>query len=69
LPATDKRSKHEAKLRVKWKEVSIKKTKNNCDKSICSSIKINVIEVKENPETVVNNERAYSLIFTYFSSS
>lgn len=56
LPAIDKRSKHEAELMVKWKEITIKKPKNNYDKSISSSIKINVIEVKENLDTVVNNE-------------
>ena len=56
LPATDKRSKHEAELRVKWKEILIKKPKNNYDKSISSSLKINVIEVSENPDTVVNHQ-------------
>lgn len=56
LPATDKRSKDEAQLMVKWKELSIKKPKNNNDKTIASSIKINVIQVSENPDTVVNNE-------------
>ena len=56
LSATDKRSAHQAELKVRWKEVCIKKPKNNYDKSIASSMKINVIEVKETPETVVNNE-------------
>lgn len=56
LPATDKRSKHEAELMVKWKGVSIKRPRNSSDKSISPSIKINAVEIRENPGTVVNNE-------------
>jgi Transposase DDE domain len=56
LPATDKRSKHEAELEVKWAEVDIKRPQHKQYKKLSKSIKINVIEVTEKAETVVNNE-------------
>jgi hypothetical protein len=56
LPATDKRSKHEAELEVKWVEVDIKRPEHKQFKHLSKSIKINVIEVTEKAETVVNNE-------------
>jgi hypothetical protein len=56
LPATDKRSKHEAELTVKWAEVEIKRPQHKQYKHLSKSIKVNVIEVREKPETVVNNE-------------
>lgn len=56
LPATDKRSKHEAELAVKWAEVNIRRPEHKHCKHLPMSIKVNVIEVTEKPETVVNNE-------------
>jgi hypothetical protein len=56
LPATDKRSKHEAELEVKWAEVEIKRPEHKQYKKLSKSIKITVIEVTEKANTVVNNE-------------
>ncbi len=56
LPATDKRSKHEAELDVKWVEVQIKRPENKQFNHLSKSIKVNVIEVIEKAQTVVNNE-------------
>lgn len=54
--ATDKRSKHEAELDVKWVEVQIKRPENKQFNHLSKSIKVNGIEVIEKAETVVNNE-------------
>lgn len=56
LPATDKRSKHQAELAVKWVEIQIKRPENKQCKHLSKSIKVNVIEVIEKAETVVNHE-------------
>jgi Transposase DDE domain len=56
LPATDKRSKHEAELEVKWAEVQIKRPEHKQYKHLPKSIKVNVIEVTEKAETVVNHQ-------------
>jgi len=55
LPATDKRSKHEAELSVKWVQVQIKRPGNSLSNHLSKSIKVNVIEVKEQDNIVVNN--------------
>ena len=56
LPATDKRSKHEAELAVKWAEVDIKRPEHKQYKHLSKSIKVNVIEVTQKAHAVVNNE-------------
>ncbi len=56
LPATDKRSKHEAELEVKWVEVHMKRPENKQYNHLSKSIKVNVIEVIEKKQTVANNE-------------
>ena len=56
LPASDKRSKHEAELRVKWVQVQLKKPENKQFKALPTAMTVTAIEVRENPETVVNKE-------------
>lgn len=56
LPATDKRSAHQARLSVKWVEVLIKRPDSKLLKGICPRLKVTAVEVKENPESVVNKE-------------
>jgi hypothetical protein len=56
LPATDKRSKHRAKLEVKWTEVQLKRPPNKTLKALPRSLTVRVVEVTETPATVVNGE-------------
>lgn len=56
LPASDKRSKHEAELRVKWVQIQLKRPENKQFKALPTSIPVWAIEVRENPQTVVNEE-------------
>ena len=56
LPATDKRSKHEAELDVKWTEMLIKRPVNQPFNCLPKSIKVTVIELTEQAKTVVNHQ-------------
>lgn len=56
LPATDKRSKHRAELQVKWTEVDLKRPPNKALKALPKSLRVRVVEVRENGATVVNGE-------------
>lgn len=56
LPATDKRSGHEALLHVRFGTVTIKKPQNCSDKQASAYLTLNVIDVMEDAATVVGNE-------------
>jgi hypothetical protein len=56
LPATDKRSGHEALLHVRFGTVTIKKPRNCSDQSASSQLTLNVIDVVEDAATVVGDE-------------
>lgn len=56
LPATDKRSAHDATLILKFGEINIAKPKQHPDDSLPASIAMHAIEVKECSTTVVGNE-------------
>jgi len=56
LPATDKRSAHDATLVLKFGGINIAKPKQHTDSSLPASIAMHAIEVKECPTTVVGNE-------------
>jgi len=58
LPATKKRSKHKAKLALKFTEVTLPIPANNPDKTLPNQLKVNVVEVKESPSTVVGDEES-----------
>lgn len=57
LPATKKRSAHKAKLDVKFGQTQIAKPHINPDKSLPIYIPLSVVEVKEQPTTVVGKEQ------------
>ena len=56
LPATDKRSAHDATLILKFGAINIAKPKKHPDNSLPTCIAMHAIEVKECPTTVVGNE-------------
>lgn len=56
VPATDKRSAHTAKMIVKYGKVSIRKTDSKSIRKIPAYYSTYVVEVKELPESIVNNE-------------
>jgi len=56
LPATDKRSAHDATFSLKFGAITIAKSRKNPDDSLPDSIAMYAIEVKECPTTVVGNE-------------
>jgi len=57
LPKTDKRTAHQAHLLVKFGKTTLLQPKSRPDKTLNSQIETFVIEVKESPDTVVNNEK------------
>lgn len=56
LPATPKRSAHEAMLELKFGAVTILKPDSHRDKNLMRTIPLYVVEVKEQPQTVVGHE-------------
>ena len=56
LPATDQRNKHEAQLQVRWTPLDLKRPEHKQFKHLTGSVKVNVVEVKEDPKTVVNHQ-------------
>lgn len=58
LPATKKRSAHLATMELKFGTVNIERPKSHPDKDLPASIKLQVVEVKEQPQTVVGDEKA-----------
>lgn len=56
LPATPKRSAHEATLELKFGPVTILKPDSHHDKSLARNISLYAVEVKEQPGTVVGRE-------------
>lgn len=57
LPRTDKRSAHQALLEVKYGKVALGRPEKSVSKHLAPSLEVHVIEVKEHPSTVVNNEQ------------
>jgi hypothetical protein len=57
VPATDKRSAHTAKMVVKYGQVELKKSANKTLRQQAGTHTTYVVEVKELPESVVNNEQ------------
>jgi hypothetical protein len=57
VPATDKRIAHIAKMAIKFGEVSLKKSGGKCTQKQPKSHSTYIVEVKELPESVVNNEQ------------
>jgi hypothetical protein len=64
LPATDKRSKHEAELEVKWVKVRMKRPENKQYNHLSKSIKVNIIEVIEKKDVVNNEEPIHWILLT-----
>ena len=58
LPATDKRSAHEATLEIKFGSVVLARPKTGLVKHLRPILRVNIVEVKECPESVANNEQA-----------
>lgn len=56
VPATDKRSAHTAKMVVKYGKVSLRKTESKSMRKLPPYHSTYVVEVKELPESIVNNE-------------
>lgn len=56
VPATDKRSAHTAKMVVKYGKVSLRKTESKSIRKVPGYYSTYVVEVKELPESIVNNE-------------
>lgn len=57
VPATDKRSAHTAKMGIKYGEVTLKKSGGKSNKKQPKFHTTYIVEVKELPESVVNNEQ------------
>lgn len=57
VPATDKRSAHTAKMVVKYGQVTLKKSANKTLRQQSATHTTYVVEVKELPKSVVNNEQ------------
>ena len=57
LPRTDKRSAHQALLEVKYGKVSLGRPEKTVSKHLPATLEVYVVEVKEHPSTVVNNEQ------------
>lgn len=57
LPRTDKRSPHEALLEVKFGQVAFRRPEKAVSRSLDATFLTHIVEVKENPSTVVNNEQ------------
>lgn len=57
LPRTDKRSGHEGLLQVKYGEVALARPNSSMAKYLPPSLTVCVVEVREDPSTVVNNEQ------------
>ena len=57
LPRTDKRSAHRALLEVKYGKVVLSRPERSVSKHLPPTLEIYVIEVKEHPSSVVNNEQ------------
>ncbi len=57
LPRTDKRSAHKALLEVKYGKVTLIRPEKPVSRHLAPILEVYVIEVKEHPSTVVNNER------------
>jgi hypothetical protein len=56
LPATKKRSKHDAVMVVRFGQVRIKRPQSRMDKSSSSDILVSIIDVREDDSSVVGNE-------------
>lgn len=56
LPATKKRSKHEATLEVKFGSANLLRPAPHPDKSLPQQVTVQVVEVREHPSTVVAGE-------------
>ena len=56
LPATKKRSKHDAVMVVRFGQVCIKRPQSRMDKSSSSDILVSIIDVREDDSSVVGNE-------------
>jgi hypothetical protein len=56
VPPTDKRSAHKARLSIKFGRIEIKKSDGKTEKKLPSTHTCWVVDVKESPESVVNNE-------------
>lgn len=57
LPRTDKRSAHQASMEVKYEKVALGRPERSASKYLPSTLEVYVVEVKEHPSTVVNNEQ------------
>ncbi len=57
LPRTDKRSAHQALLEVKYGKVALGRPEKTVSKHLPANLEVYVVEVKEHPSTVVNNEQ------------
>jgi Transposase DDE domain. len=57
LPATDKRTKHDAKLQVKWTTLNLARPKDGQNKHLPINLGVTIVEVTECPSTVVENEK------------
>lgn len=57
LPRTDKRSAHQALLEVKYGKVALKRPEKSVSKHLAATLEVYIVEVKEHPSTVVNNEQ------------
>lgn len=58
LPRTDKRSAHKALLEVKYGKVALCRPEKSVSKHLAPTLEVYVVELKEHPSTVVNNEQA-----------
>lgn len=57
LPRTDKRSAHKALLEVKYGKVVMQRPEKAVSKHLAAALEVYVVEVKEHPSSVVNNEQ------------
>ena len=55
---TRKRTAHRATMDIKYGNVSIKKPRDNPDKSLVNQIELYIVEVKEKNKSVINGEKA-----------
>jgi len=56
VQATKKRSQHQAKVDVKFGSITLPKPKGHPNKSLRKEVQLNVIEIKEQPDSVKNQE-------------
>lgn len=62
LGKTQKRTAHKAKMDLKYGTITLNQTENKTNKTIPRQIRLNVVQVKEQQQTVVANEKPISWV-------